>query len=105
MNILLRAAPNFFFLLSAVEAAGIRAAYGDSALLTWREAQSQCKAWGGSLLKLDGEQDLKAVKCTDVLYVGAYKSPGSPDVDLDKWKWVSLRPLIHLHVSEKAYQH
>jgi len=72
-------------------AAGIRAAYGEGAAKTWDEAQSQCQAWGGSLVKAEGAlaSRLAKIKCTDVLWVGAHEAPKTRGSDRARWRWIS----------------
>ena len=72
-------------------AAGIRAAYGEGAAKTWAEAQFQCQAWGGSLVKAEGAlaPRLAKIKCTDVVWVGAHEAPKTRGSDSTRWRWIS----------------
>ena len=80
-------------ILSAAKAdTGFRAVYGSPK--SWDEAQKQCQAWGGALLQANItdsqiEARLEKIKCSNVLWVGAYEDPKAPGVNLDGWKWVS----------------
>ena len=80
-------------ILSAAKAdPGFRAVYGSPK--SWDEAQKQCQAWGGALLQANItdsqiEARLEKIKCSNVLWVGAYEDPKAPGVNLDGWKWVS----------------
>ena len=77
--------------LPPAASAGIRAAYGEGAMKTWLQAQDTCAAWGGSLVKADGDTlgRLSRVKCTDALWVGAQESPAEPGINPGAWKWVA----------------
>ena len=78
---------------------GIRAAYGDThGLKTWAESQEQCRAWGGHLLKAQGDdvmQRLAKVMCTDVLWVGT-------SINAEEWKWLSDGTIVSNDVWHEA---
>ena len=75
---------------AAAEGPGFRAVYGSPK--SWDDAQTQCRAWGGALAKVDtaeAQGRMRKIKCADVLWVGAHEKPKTPGVNPELWTWIS----------------